>query len=89
MASRNRGAVEHGHLLGAVAEGDVAVRQEVRRGSGSGNGRHRVLVVYREVGRVEPREGASPFRMNPAHAGTEFTDSVDGILHQGERSLAL
>lgn len=79
LISWDGSTVEHGHLLGAIAKGDVAI----------GHIGHRVLLVHREVGRMELGKGPRPLWVNPAHAGAKLANCVDGELHESERSLTL
>lgn len=77
-------AVKHRHLLSTVVESGSAVESVGLR-----DGCHRQLLADVEVGRVELREGLGTFRVVPPHARSELSDSVNGELHEGKRSLSL
>lgn len=76
--------IEHGHLLGAVAEGRVSVEcVSISRS------RHDYLFVNGKVGWVELRERWCPLGVDPAHSRSELADGIDGVLHESQGSLEL
>lgn len=80
LGSHGNGIVEHGHLLGTVAEGRAVV--DVRLGCSS-----HANFLGGKVGGVELRERAGPLGADPAHAGAKLADGIDGEFHQSQRSV--
>lgn len=80
LGSHGHGIVEHGHLVGTVAEGRAVV--DVRLGSSS-----HANFLDGKVGRIELGERARPLGADPAHAGAELANGIDGVLHQSQRSV--
>lgn len=83
MGSRRGGAVEHWHLLSAVAESRVSIWHVGLRCRD--HWWH--LLQMMEVGRMERGERRRPLRTHPAHARPELTDSINGKLHKRKRGL--
>lgn len=83
MGSRRGRAVEHRHLLSAVAESRVPVWHVGLRC----RDHWWQLLQMMEVGRVERRERRGPLRTHPAHARPELTDGINGKFHEREGGL--
>lgn len=83
MGSGRGRAVEHRHLLSAIAESRVPIWHV-----GLCCGDHwRHLLQMMEVGRMERGERRGPLRTHPAHTRPELTDGINGEFHERERGL--